>query len=176
VGNGASGRSVVRNKANCAKRTQFRPSAREWAQTAGTAEGETCKTNPIGPGVAGVPAGERCKTNPISSSLTETRRPNCAKQSQTWAGWDIWGRRIRGGDCAKRTQFRRVGRRVEPPLFHYSIIPRFQSDVEGAKRTQFAACRPTATGRLTVPSHLQGARLYWVVIGNRKTVMERGRL
>ena len=32
-----------------------------------------------------------CETNPISSSLTETRTANCAKQSQTWAGWDIGG-------------------------------------------------------------------------------------
>jgi hypothetical protein len=38
--------------------------------------------------------------------------------------------------CAKRTQFRRVGRRAEYPGFHYSIIPPFQADVDCAKRSQ----------------------------------------
>ncbi len=65
----------------------------------------------------------REKTKPISSSPTETRRPNSAKQSQTWAGWDICGTarragangaqqiRFRGpareprGNCAKQSQF-----------------------------------------------------------------------
>jgi hypothetical protein len=39
---GASG-----TRGDCAKRTQFRPSAREWARAAGAAEGEMCETNPI---------------------------------------------------------------------------------------------------------------------------------
>jgi len=43
------------------------------------------------PGVLCLGGEDLCETNPISSSLTETRTTNCAKRSQTWAGWNIWG-------------------------------------------------------------------------------------
>jgi hypothetical protein len=50
--------------------------------------------------------GELCKMNPISGSRTDARRPNCAKQSQTWVGWGIWGpERGTRARCAKQTQF-----------------------------------------------------------------------
>jgi hypothetical protein len=98
-------------RGDCAKRTQFRPNAREWAQTAGAAEGKTCKTNPI------------------SSSLTGTRRPKCAKRSQTWAGWDIRGTvHPRGQSC-----------KTNP-------IPRLRIGDWGQTCCRTPALRPTASG------------------------------
>ena len=52
------------------------------------------------------------RTKPISSSLTEPRRPDCAKQSQTWVGWDTWRvARAREADRAKQSQEAVVGSR-----------------------------------------------------------------
>jgi hypothetical protein len=47
VGVRNSGPSGGRRENKNAEQSQFRPSAREWAQTAGPAENEMCKTNPI---------------------------------------------------------------------------------------------------------------------------------
>jgi hypothetical protein len=149
--------------------------------------GRLCETNPIWPGLGTTrsPVGERCETNPIPGD----------------AGWDGGGgTKGRGGNRAKQTQSRRsaraaegrmcktnpitrsgaprrcrgVGRR-DTPLFHYSIIPPFQSDADCAKRTQFAAPTPCDEG-LARSSYLRWSRLYWVVTGNRRTAMERGQL
>jgi hypothetical protein len=52
-----------------------------------------------------------CKTNPIPGYARGTRpggrrtRGNRAKQSQTWAGWDTWGKVHQGANCAKQSQF-----------------------------------------------------------------------
>jgi hypothetical protein len=116
------GRSIVQNKANfgqpswrpgvdCAKRsqlaggnrakrTQFRPSAREWALAAGAPEGKLCKTKPI----SGQPGGwerpiVRNKAN--LAGRPGPRRANCAKRSQFPAGRDT----------------------PTIPIFHYSSIP-----------------------------------------------------
>jgi hypothetical protein len=77
------------------------------------------------------------------------RRPNCAKQSQTWAGWDIWGTACqRKGDRAKQSQFTparpEVGARPGPggpagvPLCKTNPIWR----ADCAKRTQFPLAQP----------------------------------
>jgi hypothetical protein len=42
-----------------------------------------------------------------------------------------------GDNDAKRTQFRGTRRPAEYPVFHYSIIPPFQTGTDRAKRTQF---------------------------------------
>jgi hypothetical protein len=94
------------------------------------------------------------------------RRAKRAKQSQTWEDWGMWAKAVivsgtaspgsgtcetkpippagtgpqgRGtrDKCAKRTQFQGMGRLVEYPAFHYSIIPPFQSHADCAKQTQF---------------------------------------
>lgn len=62
----------------------------------GTLDG--AKQTQFAPGQAGA---NSCETNPISSSLTETQRPDCAKQSQTWVGWDIWGTAPQRGQLCK---------------------------------------------------------------------------
>jgi hypothetical protein len=38
-------------------------------------------------------------------------RANCAKQSQTWTNWGIWGMTHRGVYCAKRSQLPEAGHR-----------------------------------------------------------------
>jgi hypothetical protein len=180
-------------------------------------QSQLCKTNPISPERPGMGAdGRDSRGRNVQNEPNWTRRrrgpgggkmqnePNSPRSGGVRGPRDV----ERGANCAKRTQFREVGRQVEPPYstipsFHHSnpmpivrnepnsarfgsrgpgSMPRSRAGTpnlrrgECAKRTQFAACRPAATARLTVPSHLQGARLYWMVIGSRKTVMERGRL
>jgi hypothetical protein len=61
-------------------------------------------------------------------------RPNCAKQSQTWAGWDIWGTPCQGGgNRAKRTQF------------GPGQASRAMAGANRAKRTQFPASQGLGT-------------------------------
>jgi hypothetical protein len=79
-------------------------------------------------------------------------KANSVKQSQlaAGAGWEGPGGRGanapnkpnsrrsqvgQGCNCAKRTQLSRAGGR-DTPLFHYSIIPPFQSDTPCAKQSQ----------------------------------------
>ena len=95
--------------------------------------------------------GRLCETNPISRLRIADRlaagHPPRALPRRTRAGRLCKTNPIalgaRRAKCAKRTQFPGVGRRAGYPAFHYSIIPPFQSDVDGAKRTQF---RPSARG------------------------------
>jgi hypothetical protein len=55
------------------------------------------KANPLEPIV---------RNKPNLAGRVGLRRAKCAKQSQTWAGWDIWGTPCQGeGDCTKRTKF-----------------------------------------------------------------------
>jgi hypothetical protein len=122
------GRGVKR-----AKRTQFLDCGLriERTRSGASARGEMRKTNPISgrrarcrAGTPNLRRGETCKTNPI------------------WPGRG----RAPEAKCTKRTQFPRVGRWVESPLFHYSIIPPFQSNAVRAKRTQFGPAGVPAGG------------------------------
>jgi hypothetical protein len=66
----------------------------------------------------------------------------CAKRTQFGPGAREWARaggtRCPPGGRLRKTNPISEGRRwVESPLFHYSIIPAFQSDPGRAKRTQF---------------------------------------
>jgi hypothetical protein len=49
-------------------------------------------------------------------------RQASAKQSQTWAGWDIWGSRTSVADCAKQSQFpaARIPHHFAVLSFHHS--------------------------------------------------------
>ena len=138
------------NGTNRAKQSQFQQASRG-QKDAGRGDNrakqtqfgsELCKTKPISSGRTG-PQGRGTtsqlrKTNPISSSLTRIRRPNCAKQSQVWVGWDIWGTACPGADCAKRTQSPAVSGR--PPS---ALAPRTSGSrrTRCAKRTEFPPCR-----------------------------------
>jgi hypothetical protein len=86
------------DRANCAKRSQTWVDWGMWATTivawaVARPGSETCKTNPIWPGLGPVP------------------EAMCAKRSQTWERWDVWPkattptwRTRRGSKCAKQTQ------------------------------------------------------------------------
>jgi hypothetical protein len=74
------------------------PNSRQPGWPSGLDSAKQSQSGPAGP----APVDRLCETKPISTSLAETRRPNCAKQSQTWAAWDIWGMvacRRRGEMC-----------------------------------------------------------------------------
>jgi hypothetical protein len=101
-------------RTECAERSQFTSAARKTIVKAkglgdATRHWATVQTNPISGGRPDPKSG-LCKTKPISGSLTETRRPNCTKQSQTRAGWGIWRTAHRkGGLCETKPIPRRVG-------------------------------------------------------------------
>jgi hypothetical protein len=71
----------------CAKRTQFRPSARKWARAGGSrrpAGLRLCKTKPISPARARA-GGKSCKTNPIPGGTGPQGRGTqgkCAERTQ----------------------------------------------------------------------------------------------
>ncbi len=128
-GRGTRGNRVKRTQfggVKCAKRSQFldyglrirdRPAAgRPPCAPPRACAGQSCKTKPIAPARPGMGAGCRgCEAPPES---------DCAKRSQTWAKWDIWGTAHHGrADCAKRSQFRPL-RPSRAPLFQYSNAPR----------------------------------------------------
>jgi hypothetical protein len=67
------------------------------------------------------PRGPIVPNKPNSEEGTGRGRGDCAKQSQTWAGWDIWRMACQGGaNRAKQSQFA-SGR--DTPAFHHSNIP-----------------------------------------------------
>jgi hypothetical protein len=166
------------------------------------------------------PRGRLCETNPFGPACAgpDPRWAKDAKQTQfpaTPGGTRAEGRRGVGAivrnkpnlggrpgpqraKCAKRTQVRGVGRRVEYPPFHYSVIPPFQFDADCATSPRCpasgnkanhrqslpraqrgdadATSAPEAHRRLRLSSYLRGSCLYWVVTGNRRTAMERDQL
>lgn len=87
-------------------------------------------------GNPGPPLGPVVQTNPISEGVSSlkfhvlSRAEGSTVQSRANFGQNGTSgeRRIRETNCAKQTQFRRLGRPVEYPPFHYSIIPPFQAD------------------------------------------------
>ncbi len=97
----------------------------------------SCRTNPISP-VASGSRRAKCAKRTQSGRSARPCRQKCAKQSQTWAGWDIWAAahqegqwretkpttRLRISDCGLRIVQNEPnsGRcaRGEPPSFHYS--------------------------------------------------------
>jgi len=81
--------------ARCGKQSQFPAGPGGTGSGDEDREGQSCKTNPIFATSGGSRAG-----------TPNLRRADCAKRSQTWAGWDIWGTARRGRpNGAKRTQF-----------------------------------------------------------------------
>ena len=80
--------------ADCAKQTQF-----FWS--GGAPGGETCETKPI------LAARRRSR-----AGTPDPRRGDYAKQSQTWAGWDVWGAREERANHAKQSQFLDCGFRI----------------------------------------------------------------
>jgi hypothetical protein len=91
----------------CAKRTQFSPgTSRDGSRHGGRSSPAANETNPVRPdGPPEPPQGPTVQTNPISESGPAGLVADHAKQSQTWAGWDIWGSRTSAADCAKQSQF-----------------------------------------------------------------------
>jgi hypothetical protein len=138
-GAGRDGASGTRG--NCAKRTQFRDRGR----ASGVDPGKRSQF-PAPAGAVRRARDSRClrgsqlrKTNPIWLGSTGGRVP-LGPKVQNEANLGPGGGR--GTGHAKRTQFRGVGRPVEYPAFHYSIIPPFQSDAVRAKQSQ----SPTVPG------------------------------
>ena len=108
---------------NHAKRTQFAPRTgrrgRSWSRS--------CRTDPVpvGPGGARLEGratrGEcakrsqfarRCRGQATLAPPASPRHADCAEQSQTWVGWDIWGcvRETYGAKTKPIARRRRAGR------------------------------------------------------------------
>ena len=102
-----------------------KPNSARPAGGLGPWEGQVCETKPIWLAAPG----SVVQTNPIWASPGGVRRPilrnkansasrhglsrtKCAKQSQTWANWGIWGTGVEQANPAKQSQF--GGMRVEP--------------------------------------------------------------
>jgi hypothetical protein len=123
----------------CAKRTQFFDCGlrildcgfRKACGPPPGLAGLAVQTNPIG-------RSRSCKTKPISSTLTPTRGRNWAKQSQTWAGWDIWRTARQGGRfCETKPIPRRTGGRPIPqnePNFCRSLTCQANRDAKCGRR------------------------------------------
>jgi hypothetical protein len=137
----------------CAKRTQFGPRRRQMH-----------KTNPISP------RRKRLTEEILQNEAKLEKTGGCGQRQLLRGAWlgrgverakrtqfcSTGGTRLRIGDCGLRIRRRRpgadgggkmrktnpiwLGRWVESPLFHYSIIPPFQSDAGRAKRTQSGPC------------------------------------
>ncbi len=120
-------------RGDCAKRTQFRPSAREWARAAGAGEVEVCKTNPISArlGQGQVSSGRKMQNEPNSVGSNAQNEANLGQP-----GWHARANR------AKRTQFRRAGRDGA-----------CGAEGDCAKQTQFGATR-LAFGERLCKTHL----------------------
>jgi hypothetical protein len=99
-------------RADCAKRTQFGPSAREWARAAGAVEGEMCETNPI----SRVPQGP-------AGAIAQ----NKAKLGQDGTSG---GRCIREADYTKRSQSSRlpIGDRLAAGRLPRAVPPPARAD------------------------------------------------
>ena len=108
--------------------TSGRRSAREGAN--GAKRTQFARRCRVGRGLGGVGRGELCETNPIWPGLGGTRSPL--------------------GERCKTNPISGVGRRVEYPSFHYSIIPPFQSGANRAKQSQFARGRAFQRSCLTI--------------------------
>jgi hypothetical protein len=132
----------------------------------GSAGDKMRKTNPISPGRR-VSVQNKTKSRPSGQGVGRGRptyeEPKRAKRTQLGPLQAVDGGQMRKtkpiwlgcgrapeAKCAKRTQIRRVGRWVESPLFHYSIIPLFQSDAGRAKRTQLGPAAGAPLLGLTV--------------------------
>jgi hypothetical protein len=88
---------------------------------------EMCETNPIRPRrqAAASPEGQNARNEPNLVASNVQNEPNLPESSAD-----------PGGEMCKTNPI--PGRR-DTPLFHYSIIPPFQSDAKCAKRSQFLA-------------------------------------
>jgi hypothetical protein len=65
------------------------------------------ETNPIWAwlGRGQTPGGRKMRNKPNSRDKARGTRGDCAKRSQTWAGWDIWGWCPKEVNRARQTQF-----------------------------------------------------------------------
>ncbi len=132
------GRVGRATRGECAKRTQFGPRGPEmdahW-RTWGLGQGRLCKTNPILPPERGLATRGVVQTNPIPAIVPIRRsafpggkraertqfRPSpgplkakCAKRSQTWVGWAIWGTTHHGGRLCETNPISGYAGRTRP--------------------------------------------------------------
>jgi hypothetical protein len=123
---------IVPNKANCrryrvgqtggawVRLCKTKPNLGKSGHSGGWRTGSlSCKTKPIAGGgwlykqtqLGPANRAKQTQLPPVPGGAKPERRwCDCAKQSQTWARWDIWGRARGGACCAKRTQFGPGGR------------------------------------------------------------------
>ncbi len=127
-----------------AKRTQF--PGWGWVGRYFRDERRLCETNPIsatpggGRGLRGAGREANVRNEPNFEQPDRDRRPNCAKQSQIWAGWDIWGAAHQGGGRLCKTN-------PIPGGTGWDNVPGAWDAGKCAKRTQFGAARLASDGK-----------------------------
>jgi hypothetical protein len=146
--------------ARCGKQSQFPAGPGGTGSGDEDREGQSCKTNPIFATSGGSRAG-----------TPNLRRADCAKRSQTWAGWDIWGTARRGRpNGAKRTQFPATpggmglegratrSKRAKRTQFGRACAGPGLQGTKDAKRTQFAWSAAAPEGEMRETNPICGKR------------------